>query len=603
MAEKDFPQMAEYQEPASDYELQAEKTNNTVSTGFDATDNPDFKFGFTKTVIFLGLVLGFFSDNLVIACVSSVITTVNADLGPSTSYVWIISAVYTTISITSPFVGRLGDIFGRKYLLVLGNLIGGIGCIVSATGNAISTLIVAAVLIGLGSSMDLLAWAAVGEIVPKKQRPVVVGMYEFAITPSAIFAAFIGLSLTQHTALGWRNIYWLCFALHGAAIPILMFFYHPLNQYVSEAGKSKWDQVKSLDYIGVGLFCIGLCLFLVGLSFGDTKYPWKSAGTLAPLLIGILFLAITGVYEYNTHSPYNIFPHSVMKEYRGFTVVCGVGFLSGIVYYSSLLLWPLQISTFYTTTATGVGLYSMAWGWGALLGAGVLGFILQRVDQARFILIGICAFMTIMSGTQAIVGIHTNAASCALLALTGSAVAAATVTINSIIQLSIPHQYLGVAMGLITTFRYVGGSIGSTIYEVILSNQLKDNLGKNVATALATAGVPLADIPAVAGAIATGNTTSPALADASPAALGAGILALKLTYVHAFKIIYLVSIAFGVLGTVCAAFTRNVGEFLTDKVDVRLDEAINLGLHEVHKGGHVLNADGTEITPRSHGAV
>jgi hypothetical protein len=185
------------------------------------------------------------------------------------------------------------------------------------------------------------------------------------------------------------------------------------------------------------------------------------------------------------------------------------------------------------------------------------------------------------------------------VALAGSAVASATVVINSIIQLSVPHQYLGVAMGLITTFRYVGGSVGATIYQTILSNELAANLGKNVATALATAGVPLADIPALAGAIATGNTTSPALAAASPAALGAGVLALKLTYVHAFRIIYLVSIAFGVLGTVCAAFTRNIGEFLTNKVDVRLDEHISLGIHEVHKGGHVLGADGTEIAPTS----
>jgi MFS family permease len=116
--------------------------------------------------------------------------------GPSTSYVWAISAVYTTISITSPFVGRLGDIFGRKYILVLGNLLGAIGCIVAATANEISTLIVAAVLLGLASSMDLLAWVAVGEIVPKKQRPVAVGLYEFAVTPSALFAAFIGKLLS-----------------------------------------------------------------------------------------------------------------------------------------------------------------------------------------------------------------------------------------------------------------------------------------------------------------------------------------------------------------------------------------------------------------------
>jgi hypothetical protein len=177
--------------------------------------------------------------------------------------------------------------------------------------------------------------------------------------------------------------------------------------------------------------------------------------------------------------------------------------------------------------------------------------------------------------------------------------ACAVVTTNSIIQLSVPHQYLGVAMGIVTTSRYVGGSVGSTIYQVILSNQLSDNLGKNVAAALAKAGVPIAKIPAIAEAIALGETTSPALADASPTALGAGVLALKLTYVHAFKIIYLTAIAFGVLGILCAAFSRNIGEFLTNKIDVEMDKSIRLGLHEVHKHGHVISHDGEEIIGRS----
>lgn len=182
-------------------------------------------------------------------------------------------------------------------------------------------------------------------------------------------------------------------------------------------------------------------------------------------------------------------------------------------------------------------------------------------------------------------------------------VAAATVTSNTMIQLAVPHQYLGVAMGLVTTSRNVGGSVGSTVYTVILNNQLTSNLGKNVATALATAGVPLAKIPAIAEALATGDQSSPALASVTPEELGAGVLALELTYVHAFKIIFLVSIAFGILGTVCAVFSKNVGEFMTNKVDVELDEAVHVGFHEVHKGGHVLAKDGTDIGHSPAGAV
>lgn len=193
------------------------------------------------------------------------------------------------------------------------------------------------------------------------------------------------------------------------------------------------------------------------------------------------------------------------------------------------------------------------------------------------------------------VGPGTAIASSALTVCVGIGVAGVSVVINAMVQLRVPHQYLGVAMGLVTVFRYVGGSVGSTIYQVILNNELKDNLGKNVAAALAGAGLSAGDIPAVTEALATGNATSPALAIASPAALAAGAFAIKMTYAHAFRIIYLVSIAFGTVGTACAAFTKNVGEFLTNKLDVILDEQAHLGLHDVQKGGHMLDEDGNEI--------
>jgi hypothetical protein len=164
------------------------------------------------------------------------------------------------------------------------------------------------------------------------------------------------------------------------------------------------------------------------------------------------------------------------------------------------------------------------------------------------------------------------------------------------VQLNIPHQYLGVAMGLVVTARNVGGSISTTIYTSILSNDLGSNLGTNIATALAKAGVPLADVPAVTGALATGNLTSPALELASPAAIEAGAYALKLSYVHAFRLVYLTSITFGGFGMMCALFTSNFGHLLTTKVDIKLKEgAYFMETADEKTGGHVIAHDGTEL--------
>ena len=69
-------------------------------------------------------------------------------------------------------------------------------------------------------------------------------------------------------------MYWLLFALDSTSLVLVFFFYHPMNQYIREEGKSIWFQVKHLDYIGTFLLTSGLVLFLLGISFGGTTFPW-----------------------------------------------------------------------------------------------------------------------------------------------------------------------------------------------------------------------------------------------------------------------------------------------------------------------------------------
>lgn len=178
--------------------------------------------------------------------------------------------------------------------------------------------------------------------------------------------------------------------------------------------------------------------------------------------------------------------------------------------------------------------------------------------------------------------------------LLGGLGAAAVVSTNAMVQLNVPHQFLGVAMGLVVTARNVGGSISTTIYTSVLQTDLKEHLGRDIASALVRAGLPVADVEAVTAALATGNSTSPALALASPVVLEAGIYALKLSYVHAFKLVYLVSIAFGGLAMCFALVTKNFGYLLTNKLEVRLEEGAHIIYHTENTGGHVITHDGKE---------
>lgn len=95
-------------------------------------------------------------------------------------------------AVLSPFVGRLGDIFGRRTFLLIGNTMGIVGTAVSANARTVPTVIGAGVLIGIASSMHQLAWSCLGEVVPKRSRALALGLFQGSMVPSAVFAPIIG---------------------------------------------------------------------------------------------------------------------------------------------------------------------------------------------------------------------------------------------------------------------------------------------------------------------------------------------------------------------------------------------------------------------------
>jgi hypothetical protein len=47
-----------------------------------------------------------------------------------------------------------------------------------------------------------------------------------------------------------------------------------MNQYIREEGKTQWQQVADLDWLGFFLLTAGLTLFLLGITFGGHRFPW-----------------------------------------------------------------------------------------------------------------------------------------------------------------------------------------------------------------------------------------------------------------------------------------------------------------------------------------
>ena len=120
-------------------------------------------------------------------------------------------------------------------------------------------------------------------------------------------------------------------------------------------------------------------------------------------MIGVVLLIACGIYESRTTTAYPLFPRVCFENTRGFTVILGAVFLSGMLYYSTAVLWPLQIEALYNTHPIIVGLYSMALGAGGSVFSPIIGMAFEKIGHARLFFTIIVGLLCLFCGLQAIV--------------------------------------------------------------------------------------------------------------------------------------------------------------------------------------------------------
>ncbi|EXJ90159.1 hypothetical protein A1O3_03228 [Capronia epimyces CBS 606.96] len=536
--------------------------------------------------------LGYFSDTLVVTMVSTLLQVINRDIGPSKSYAWIITSITVVGAAVAPVVGRFGDIYGRRNFLLAGNALALVGTAVAATAKTVNTAIVGGSFIGVATSMRQLAWACLGEIVPKRDRGLAFGFLQQSLGAAAAFGPVIAYGFINNGS--WRPVYWLPFALDATSFILVFFYYHPMNQYIHEVGKTTWGQFRETDFIGTFLYMSGVVVFLLGISFGGQLFPWRSAGTIVPIVLGFVTLVLCGIYEAYAKQKYAIFPREVISNFRGFTVLQIATFLLGMLYYSIAVLWPAQVQALYATSNLNIGWYAAAGGLSSIIFCPIFGILQKKLPHSRWQLLVYTGCMTICCGCLATSTPASHVSSTVLVALSFAFVSAVSIFATAMVQLNVKHEHIGVASGLTVTMRTLGGAVATTIYLTILNNKLVSNLPKYVATPLAEDGVALSLIPDVIVALTSGDATSPVLAQLSPKALLDAVTGLKGAYANAFRLVYLVSIAFGVIGTFTVAFAADVDHQMTRKVDVTLAEGAHIRVQTDTGEGHIIGRESHE---------
>jgi hypothetical protein len=115
-----------------------------------------------------------------------------------------------------------------------------------------------------------------------------------------------------------------CVSLIGTFI-----FYHPPSRPQFDFDRTRWQEFKSIDFIGLILYTGGLTSFLVGITWAGTpEHSWRSASVIAPMVVGFCTLVACFVYDFTIPSA-PLFPKAVLSQVRDFSLLLGIVFVAG----------------------------------------------------------------------------------------------------------------------------------------------------------------------------------------------------------------------------------------------------------------------------------
>ncbi|KAK5241145.1 hypothetical protein LTR40_013378, partial [Exophiala xenobiotica] len=187
-----------------------------VPTGYEdphkaaLEDNPEHAEKLSLSVILSALFLGTsFTGPIIFGfiLVTPILVQLSQVLGGENIDFWIPSGWGAAAAVGFSIAGRLSDIFGRRYVILVGQLLTVVGAAVAASAHSMNQLIAGEVILGGSIGTVSVAYAGISEILPNKWRGVGLAWTELNLASWAIAGTLLANALLSHAS--WRVMFYI----------------------------------------------------------------------------------------------------------------------------------------------------------------------------------------------------------------------------------------------------------------------------------------------------------------------------------------------------------------------------------------------------------
>ena len=427
-------------------------------------------------LIMVGLMTTMLLASLDQTIFSTALPTIVGELDGVSHMLWITTAYILAATIMMPIYGKLGDLMGRKNLLLIAIGLFMVGSVVGGMAQGMTELIVGRAIQGLGGGgLMILSQAIMAEVVPARERGRYVGFMGAVFAVSSVAGPLLGGWFTE--SIGWRWCMWINIPLGLLALASAVFFIHLPHR---ERGPVR------LDISGMALLAIASTALVLFTSWGGNTYDWNSAVIISLIAVTVISAVAFVLVERRAAEP--VMPLSLFKS-RNFNLTTAAGLLVGIAMFGALAYMPTYLQMVTGVSATRAGLLMIPMMGTLLVTAIVSGRAVSRTGKYKWLPVFGAGFVAISLGLLSTMSAGTAVwITCAFLAIMGLGLGLTMQILVLVVQNSFPITVVGTATASNNYFRQIGASLGAAVVGSLFTTRLVGLLTDRFTAAGATGG-------------------------------------------------------------------------------------------------------------------